>query len=138
MLIHSNDVYSIGVDPNIHGAIQFTPGFLSYMVQVPVFLLARVGAGATPYNEQRFGIGAGIGGNYSYFRTPDANLNEIELGFFAPAAVAEISFKSGGGATYILRAHMNLTSPETNIQQDNPQSPQYNMGNFGIGLIYGF
>ena len=129
VLMHSNDQFSLGVDPNINFAIFPTQGGLGLMAQTPVYLLARVGANATPFNEQKIGLGAGIGANYTYARYDGSG---IRHGYVAPAAMFELNLNLRS-AVYIVRGHWNLYPVQRTINNQ-----EYDFGNFGFGLVYGF
>lgn len=130
VLLHSNDQVSLGVEPNVNFAIFPTgTGGLGLLAQTPVFLMAKVGANCTPFNQQKIGIGAGIGVNYTYARYDGPDIN---TSYVAPAAIGEISLNLRS-AVYILRGHFNLYPVQQNIGLE-----EYDFGNFGFGLVYGF
>jgi len=138
-LLHKNDVVSLGVDPSINlGFNPFRSGNetgLSFLIQAPVFLMGRLGANSTSYNEQKFGIGAGIGGVYSFYRE---GITKRNAGFLNPSAVVEGTILSGGG-TLTLRAHISLFDPEITLSSDSSPNLTFRSTNvLGIGLIYGF
>lgn len=133
VLMHSNDQFSLGVDPNVNFAIFPTQGGLGLLAQTPVYLLARVGANSTPYNEQKIGLGAGIGANYTYARYDAPTLTDgFRTGYVAPAVMFELNLNLRS-AVYIVRGHWNLYPVQRTINNQ-----EYDFGNFGFGLVYGF
>ena len=134
VLMHSNDQFSLGVDPNINFAIFPTNyGGLGLLAQAPVFLLGRVGANSTSYNQQKVGLGAGIGLNYTYVRLdPPSGSVGLNHSYVAPAALVELNLNLRS-ATYILRGHWNLTPTTLDYAGED-----YDFGNFGFGIVYGF
>lgn len=145
-LAHKNDIVSVGVDPSIHfGFNLFNTGnsvAFDYNVQTPVLAMGRLGAGATPYNQQRFGVGLGIGGQYTFFNRTLINLNKIKAGFFNPIIAGEISFVSRSGPITI-RGVFSIADAtgalkNTNINGATSTTENTKFGNWGIGLLYGF
>ncbi len=141
VLLHSNDVVSLGINPNATVCVQFD-GYngLGFLGQAPVYLLARAGAGATPYNEQKFGIGAGIGVNNSYL---SQNLSDnsgarvrISQVFFNPSALAEISINARNW-NYIFRLNWSLYKPTYDIRVGVDRFP-FQYGTAGFGILYNF
>lgn len=142
VIAHSNDQVSLGVNPNFNFSFLFSNiSGTSLLAQGPVFLLARFGAGATPYNEQKFGIGAGIGANYSYmlhrtFFTDPSGVQSLEVsqGFLNPSAVVEIGFKSRF-SDYLFRFNWSLAKPTHEL---GLQKIPFRMGSAGLGILYTF
>lgn len=132
VLLHSNDQFSIGVNPNINLGVSYNSvvGF-NVLAQAPVFMLARFGAGSTPYNEQKFGIGAGIGAVYSYYLD---QFNEISNGFVNPSAVVEIGIRSRM-SDYLFRFNWSLM--RATVETGNPVLP-YQFGLGGLSIMYYF
>jgi hypothetical protein len=141
VLLHSNDVVSLGINPNASASVQFDAfnGF-SFLGQVPIYLLARAGAGATPYNEQKFGIGAGIGVNSSYMsqRTQDSGGGRVKINqnFFNPSAVAEASINTRN-MNYIFRLNWSLYKPTHDIRLGTTRVP-FQFGTAAFGILYNF
>lgn len=141
VLLHSNDVVSLGINPNATAAIQFNAyNGVSFLGQAPVYLLARAGAGATPYNEQKFGVGAGIGVNTSYVtqKVLDSGGGQVKINqtFFNPSAVAEISINARNW-NYIFRLNWSLYKPTHDIRIGVDRFP-FNFGTAGFGILYNF
>ncbi|MFM2375705.1 MAG: hypothetical protein RLZZ165_802 [Bacteroidota bacterium] len=133
VLAHSNDVASLGINPNAHLCVQFNYNNLSLLASAPTYLLARIGAGATPFNEQKLGIGAGVGGSASYFATTDGG-GTISSLFFNPSACAELSIRTRG-SSYLFRFNWSLMKPTREITYSN-LTASYRVGVFGLGVLY--
>jgi hypothetical protein len=141
VLLHSNDVVSLGINPNVTACVQFDAfNGLSFLGQAPVYLLARLGAGATPYNEQKFGIGAGIGVNSSFLaqrvQVNSGGQVKINQTFFNPSAVAELSINARNW-NYIFRVNWSLYKPTHDIRIGVDSFP-FQYGTAGLGILYNF
>lgn len=141
VLLHSNDVVSLGINPNAVVSFQLDPMYgASFLGQAPVFLLARLGANATPYNEQKFGIGAGIGANYSFLtkKLSDSGNNTVRInqGFLNPSAVVEATINARGW-NYVLRFNWSLAKPTHDIRIGVDKFP-FRFGVGGLGINYNF
>ena len=136
---HKNDVVSVGVDPSVNFGFNLVSNAtgsetgLNLVVQVPVFLMGRLGANSTKYNQQKFGIGAGIGGVYTFFREGIVKQRSSAVN---PSAVAEITFMSGGGPLTI-RAHVSLFNPTATLTFPSGSVDFNEFRTLGFGLIYG-
>jgi hypothetical protein len=144
VLLHSNDQVSLGVNPNLNFCFQFSNFYgVSLLAQSPVYLLARLGAGATPFNEQKFGIGAGIGGSYSYM------LHQISAqsgggivavkynnSFLNPGAVVELSLRTRM-SDYIFRFNWSLLRPTLDVDVGSDTWP-FRFGVTGFSIMYSF
>ncbi len=136
VLLHSNDVVSLGVNPNVNACLQFSSFYgLSFFANAPVYMLARVGSGATPFNEQKFGIGAGIGGSYSYLYSNSGGY-PFSVGFLNPGAIVEVSLRTRG-SSYLFRFNWSLTKSLHDIEVGN-NSATYRVGVLGVGIFYNF
>jgi hypothetical protein len=129
VLVHSNDQISLGINPNIDLSVQLQPSAFGVFVTTPTYLLCRVGAGATPFNEQKFGIGLGIGGSYSFTYQ---SYYPLKLGFLNSGAVAELAFKS-----YLFRVNWSLQKPTKRIDVSNT-SFLASVSVFGLSIFYNF
>jgi len=141
-LLHKNDVVSLGIDPTLN--FGFNPfrsttneTGISLLVQAPVFLMGRIGANSTKYNQQKFGIGAGIGGVYTFYRE---GITKRNAGFLNPSAVVEGTLLSGGG-TLTFRVHLSLFDPSATLATNSTSFPDREFREvnvLGLGIIYGF
>ncbi|MEM6348071.1 MAG: hypothetical protein AAF927_29545 [Bacteroidota bacterium] len=143
---HINDVFSYGVDGSLQFGVfpQVINGELKLdgIVQTPVYAMVRLGANSTPYNTQRLGIAAGIGGVYSFMSFRTSATQKLRADFFIPDAVFEVTFMSGGNPL-TGRLHIGLNDAVFNRQIVNEagdvlaDDPFFFRG-LGWGLIYGF
>lgn len=142
VLYHQQDVFSVGIDPSIHAGFNFfntgTDIAFDYTFQVPVLLMGRVGTGATPYNEQRFGAGLGIGAKYVYFSEHTTIINKKRANFISPVVVGEISFVSRGGPISIRGIFSIADATRDLVNTEFPDIPNTSFSTFGVGLLYGF
>lgn len=133
VLAHSNDVVSLGINPNANLCFQLSSySGLTFLGSVPAYMLARLGAGATPFNEQKFGIGAGIGGSASYFTSTGGP----RTFFFNPGAVAELSLRTRG-SNYLFRFNWSLMRQTKEVDFGNGPR-DYSIGLTGISIFYTF
>lgn len=143
-LLHSNDQVSLGINPNMNFSFVFSSTFgTSLLAQAPVFLLARLGAGCTPYNEQKVGIGAGIGANYSFmlhrqnFVDQSGNFYSVQLkeGWVNPSAVVELAIRSRF-SSYLFRFNWSLLRPTRELEDINNLPASF--GAAGLSIVYTF
>lgn len=139
-IAHANDIASVGVDASVNFGFNFVNTFsgtrINIFTQTPVFLMGRVGALSTAYNQQKVGFGAGIGGHFTYFSD---KANQIKSDFINPAAMAEVTILSRSG-TLTVRGQMALFKTEDVLKstETKQEISTLNFGTWGIGLIYGF
>lgn len=134
ILAHSNDVVSLGINPNVNLCFQLgSYTGLSLLGSTSAYMLARAGSGATPFNEQKIGIGAGIGGSASYFTTTGGP----RTFFFNPGAVAELSLRLRG-TNYLFRVNWSLLRPEYNLDFGAGAPVPYRIGLTGVSIFYTF
>jgi len=138
MIGHKNDVVSFGVDGNIHAGINFNIlNSVNFVVQTPMFLMGRWGVGSTAYNQQRAGLGIGVGGTYTFMNYSDATVEKFKKGFLNPTVLVEGSIFARGGP--IMGRIMFSVLPHT--RELAPPFVQPYDGKFGFisfGLVYGF
>lgn len=147
VLLHSNDQFSLGANPNANFSFIFSSTFgTSLLAQAPVFLLARYGSGSTPYNEQKFGLGAGIGANYTYMLHTTAIYDQngvyqgslrINEGFVAPSAIVELAIKSRF-SNYLFRFNWSLMKPTKEVDDLSTQPIPFRFGAAGLSILYTF
>ncbi len=140
VLLHSNDVLSLGINPNVNACLQFSSFYgLSFFANAPVYLLARVGSGATPFNEQKVGLGAGIGGSYSYLYTQvtaGGGSLPFSSAFLNPGAIVEFSLRTRG-SNYLFRFNWSLLKPTREVEIGANKYP-FRMGVLGLAIFYTF
>ena len=141
-IAHTNDIASVGVDGSINFGFSFVNDFstgstrVNIFSQFPFFLMGRLGANSTAYNQQKFGLGLGIGGHYTLY----SNKGFAEKSnFINPAAIAEITILSRTG-TLTVRGTMSLSQTESMLINTETKADigLRDFGSFGVGLIYGF
>lgn len=135
VLLHSNDVVSLGINPNANACLQFSSNGISFFGNAPVYLLARAGAGSTPFNEQKVGIGAGIGGSFSYLFSTTTSGN-FSTSFINPGAIVELGLNTRG-SSYLFRFNWSLAKPIKEVGIGG-SSYEYRMGVLGFGIFYHF
>ncbi|RMG23174.1 MAG: hypothetical protein D6730_15005 [Bacteroidetes bacterium] len=139
-LLHKNDVLSLGIEPNVNLGfdlfqLQNKIAF-DYMVQAPVFIMGRLGANATPYNQQRWGVGVGIGGTYTLFSQQVTLTNRNKAQFFTPQAMAQLTIGGGHNSSFTIRAHFSLKPIQGMLKNTAGSDSRVNFSNLGLGLIY--
>ena len=140
-LAHLNDVASVGVDGSVNFGFNFVNTFtggtrINIFTQVPIWLMGRLGANSTSFNQQKIGLGAGIGGHYTFYSD---KINQEKASFINPAAMAEVTILSRSG-TLTVRGHMALARSESALKStvSGNEVDRLRFGTWGIGLIYGF
>lgn len=139
-IAHANDIASVGVDGSVNFGFNFVNTFsgtrINLFTQVPIWLMGRVGANSTSYNQQKIGLGAGIGGHYTFYSD---KLRQEKASFINPAAMAEVTILSRSG-TLTVRGHMALSRAESALKStvSGNEINRLRFGTWGIGLIYGF
>ena len=141
ILMHSNDQVSLGINPNANLCFQFNSFYgISFFGNAPVYMLARLGAGSRPFNEQKVGIGAGIGGTYSYHATTysaGSSSGVFKTGFVNPGAVVEFQFNTRA-SNYLLRFNWSIMKPTREVDLGGTQTIPVNMGVTGLAVFYTF
>ena len=144
LLAESNDFLSLGIEPGVHFSFSYNNVFgTTLLLQVPAYLVGRLGCRATRYNESLLGVGIGVGGNYTYILLPYTSNDRLSQGFVAPAAMFEINAnprRQEHGA-FTLRFHINLIPFDTDFSEvvaGVPTRERLRYENYGVGLIYQF
>lgn len=153
-LFHHKDFVSVGLDNSIQLGIN--PNFsnsdlpVTYNIQAPIVLMGKLGSGSTPYNQQRIGIAAGIGGSINHMKftmfRQNANPSVEDLAvirtatFITPTAIIEASY-----GNLIGRLHLGIAPVRTSVTDEllafpnlDPEKGEATHGMFGFGLIYRF
>ena len=125
--------------------VSFQQSVFSYVVQVPLFLTAKLGANSTPYNQQAIGISTGIGATFNHFNQPyltNSGFLKSKATYLVPSAIIEGTLLSRGNPMTV-RLHLSLTRTPTDIEfssingSGGSATQNWRLGNIGIGLIYG-
>jgi len=139
--IHRNDVVSAGLDAGVNFGFSFprtaTGTRATIFTQVPVLLMGRVGAGATKYNEQGIGFGAGIGGTFTYFNNFDSRSVKYRTSFVNPAVAAQVMLRNRGGVLMI-RGTFSLAQVESDFNFDDGTTFRFGLSSWGIGILTSF
>jgi hypothetical protein len=138
-----NEVFALGPGVQLSGAFQFLGQYgTNWMIQVPVYGYARFGAGATAYNVQRLGIGAGAGIRLTSFQLTYSSLSGNYVGklrqtFVNPTAFAEVTFNFRRVSLTTLRIYMDLLPSRRNTEVMGSIDPvPLDFRVFGGALIY--
>jgi len=137
-----NDFFSFGPGAQVTGSFQFLGSFGSnWMLQVPVYAFARMGAAATPYNQQRLGAGIAVGMRYTTFQTiytaSSGYVGKLRQGFLNPTAIAELTFNFRRTAPTTVRFYMDILPSRRNTEiygSFDPVPLEYRA--IGFGLYY--
>jgi hypothetical protein len=136
-IVHARDRAALTVNPNAMMGFILANFAGAIMFELPVFLMGRIGANCTRFNENRFGIGLGIGPKFTYFgaqvRDISGRLFSARQNFVAPAAALELNFGSRSGNVFTVRAHANLGLVNSEFNTQPSRST-----NYGFGFVYFF
>lgn len=139
-----NEVLAAGPGAQVTGAFQFLGGAgTNWMVQVPVYGYVRLGAGATAYNVQRLGIGAGLGARFTSFQVTYSTLSGNYIGrlrqsFLNPTAFVDLTFNLRRTSPTTLRLYLDLLSSRRNTDILGSLDPTpLEFRTYGFSLIYG-
>lgn len=138
---HSNDQISLSVNPNASLGLSFNnfTGF-SVFTQVPTFVMLRVGAACTKYNEQKFGVGAGLGLAYTYVKEKSFLVGNtfytLENSLINPVAAGQITFQNDARILTI-RAYSSLLSYSAPFIETYGNE-QFTYDGYGLAILYNF
>lgn len=132
---HSNDKVSLLANPGALVSFSLYNDGLSLFLQAPSYMSLHVGAGSTPFNEQRFGLGAGVGvvPSYLYYKTFGFPSYQAGIGMVNPGAMAEATIL-GRSTLYKIRVNWSLT--KSRWQEIESLEARYST--FGLGILYVF
>ncbi|MCX8112072.1 MAG: hypothetical protein N3E49_02580 [Bacteroidia bacterium] len=138
-----NEVFAAGPGAQITGSFQFLGrAGTNWMVQIPVYGYARVGAGATAYNVQRLGIGAGIGLRFTTFQLTYASfsgnyIGKLRQSFINPTALLDITFNFRRTNPTTIRAYFDFIPSRRNTEIMGMIDPvPLEFSTLGIGILY--
>lgn len=143
-LSHTDDFTALAIDAGVKFNFNYSSGYGTQLfLQVPVYLVGKIGAKATKYNDQLFGAAVGIGGAFTHANIPYSIDNaagfavfRLKPAWFAPMAMAQLTLNLQG-QSYTLRGHVML-SEYSNTENVGGFPAVLNYQNFGVGLIYNF
>ncbi|GIV22415.1 MAG: hypothetical protein N3A68_08600 [Bacteroidia bacterium] len=138
-----NEVFAAGPGIQVTGAFQFLGSAgANWMIQVPVYGYVRVGAGATAYNIQRIGLGAGAGLRFTTFQTTYTSLSGSYVGklrqnFINPTAFVDITFNFRRVSPTTIRAYLDILPARRNTDILGSLDPvPLDFRTYGFSLIY--
>ena len=144
VLMQSNDQFSVGLNPNANFSFVFSSNYgHSLLAQAPVYLLGRIGAGATPYNEQKVGVGAGIGAVYTYMvhstiaydQFGNSLIARLKEGWVNPSAIVEFGLNTRR-SNYLFRLNWSLLQPTKAIESLGGYNYSFAAG--ALSIMYKF
>ena len=138
----ADDFFAVGPGAQVTGAFQFLGAFGSnWMIQVPVYGFARIGAAATPYNQQRLGASIALGMRYTAFQTiyttPSGYVGRLKQNFITPTAIVELTFNFRRSLPTTLRFYMDILPARRNTEiygSFDPVPLDYRA--VGVGIYY--
>lgn len=142
---HHNDWLSHGVDLNGNFGINFANinnnTLINLFIQPQLYYMGRIGAASTSYNQQKVGLGLGVGGVYTYLSVVQAlSDDQFKIGFVNPSALVEVNINTRGtpisARAYFspIRAEREIDSPPLVF----PPTYRVSLGHLGFSLLYGF
>jgi hypothetical protein len=135
VLWHSNDKVSLLANPGALLSVRLGGGGVNIFTQAPTYLAFHAGAGSTPFNEQRVGIGAGVGvvPGYLYYKTFGFPSYQAGVAMVNPGAMADLTIL-GRSTVYKIRVNWSLTKS----RWQDIDALQVRYSTFGIGVLYVF
>ena len=140
-LWQSNDQIALSLNPNASLGLSFNnvTGF-SVFSQVPTYIMLRTGAACTKYNEQKFGIGAGLGLAYTYVKERAFYVGNsfytLENSLLNPVAAVQLTFQNDF-RILTLRAYTSLLSYQAPFIQPFGKE-KFNYDGMGLSILYNF
>jgi len=139
-----DDFLAVGPGAQITGSFQFLGSFGSnWMLQVPLYAFARIGAAATPYNQQRLGTGIGLGLRYTTFQTiytvPSGYVGRLRQNFLNPTGIVELTFNFRRLSPTTIRFYMDILPSRRNTDIYGSFDPvPLDYRTLGFGIYYYF
>jgi hypothetical protein len=140
--MQSGDMYSLSLNPQLNFSFRLDSRTgATILAQMPFMAMARIGANSTPYNESKFGGGAGIGLNYTFVKFPvidnsNGSIESFQQSYAAPAFALEATLQLPGGL-YSVRFHKNLLWSSGELDFGGQTLP-LDLNSFGLGVAYYF
>jgi hypothetical protein len=139
-LAHANDFVAVNLDASATVSFNYNNVYGTQLfLQGPVYLVGKIGAGATPYNESLLGLSVGVGAAYTFVNLPysiDQNATvvlRLKPSWLAPSAMVQLTLKTNA-ARYSLRGHVNLST----FTEVDGFAGSLRYENYGFGLVYSF
>jgi hypothetical protein len=154
VLWQKNDLVSAGVSPGFGLSVrpintQDRGIKTDFLIQVPVLMGLRLGARSTTYNQQKIGVGVGLGVLYTYATYTQgyngtSSTDTRTLNYVAPQVQGELTLnmRSSVITGRIHLSPLNLTNSvhvKNNVNNNfaNESLPSLTT-NMGVGIAYGF
>jgi len=141
-LWHSNDQIALSLNPNAQIGLSYNSFTgMSFLGQLPCFVMLRAGAACNPFNEQKFGAGIGGGFNFTYLNEKYAavinnTIYGVETNFITPSVAAQLTFQNQV-RILTLRFHSSIYPYSTRfVAPFNPL--KFNYLGYGLSLLYNF
>ncbi len=145
---HQDDFISVSTTTGLTFAFSASQNFgVSMLAQIPAYGFFRLGANATPYNENKVGFGVGAGLNFTHARFPLSTDGWTQNGegranYVSPAALAELTFNFSGNP-FTIRYQMNLMQSrgelrDIRISPTETTDVAVDYSFWSLGLIYYF
>jgi len=151
-LRQSDDLLALNFRMGFDLGFQYNPYAdrgLNFNATVPLYLVGRIGAGATSFTQAIVGFGLGVGVKAGYasstfdYRSTFFQTDALwETGIFMPSVTADLVFNPNGGS-FILRGEVGLLQRDTEVvmeqdiatgQFDVPQDAEFYY--YSLALIY--
>ncbi len=132
---HSNDKISVLANPGVLVSVRLSGQGMSLFAQAPTYMALHVGAGSTPFNEQRVGLGAGIGvvPGYLYYKTFGFPSYQAGVAMVNPGAMADLTIL---GRNTVYKVRVNWSLAKSRWQDIDALQVRYST--FGLGILYVF
>ncbi|GIV25369.1 MAG: hypothetical protein KatS3mg026_1061 [Bacteroidia bacterium] len=115
-----DDFLAVGPGAQVTGAFQFLGGLgTNWMIAVPVYAHAHIGAGATAYNVQRLGLGVGAGLRFVSFQLTYTTFSSNYVGklrqtYLNPTAFVDLTFNLRRVSPTTLRLYFDVLPSRRN------------------------
>ncbi|MCS6895192.1 MAG: hypothetical protein NZZ60_03455 [Bacteroidia bacterium] len=138
-----NEVFAAGPGAQITGSLQFLGNVgTNWMLQVPVYGYARLGAGATSFNVQRLGIGAGAGLQLTTFQIAYSSISGNSVGklrqtFVNPMVFLDLTFNFRRTNPTTIRVNFDVLSSRRNTEIMGSIDPvPLEFRTLGLSILY--
>jgi hypothetical protein len=139
----ADEFFAVGPGAQVTGAFQLGAFGSNWMIQVPVYGFARIGAAATPYNQQRLGGGIALGMRYTAFQviytptTLSGYVGRLKQNFITPTAIVELILNFNRSLPSALRFYMDILPARRNTEIYGSFDPvPLDYRTMGIGVYY--
>lgn len=140
-----DDFLAVGPGAQVTGAFQFLGrSGTNWMIAVPVYVHAHLGAGATAYNVQRLGLGIGAGLRFVSFQLTYTSLagnyvGKLRQTYLNPTAFVDLTFNLRRVSPTTLRLYFDLLPSRRNTDILGSIDPvPLDFHTIGVALVYSF